>query len=157
MAKVHRSSKGVWLEDEVHGWRQTLGASGLVVSLLTSDEEAHLELQREREACTENGLEYISFPIVDRSVPKSDQDAVRLIETIDSLLRERKNVLVHCRQGLGRSGVIASGVLIKNGVPAAEAMKRWTSVRGAQVPETLQQCIWLDDLPAQLSRTAVRT
>ena len=132
------------------------GLATLLIDLLTPDEEEHLGLQREREACAVNGLEYVSFPIVDRSIPNSDQDAVRLIETIDSRLRAGKNALVHCRQGLGRSGVIACGVLIKNGVPAEEAVTRWTGVRGAQVPETPRQRLWLDELPAHLSATSVR-
>jgi hypothetical protein len=56
-----------WLEDEIRAWR----SAGLnaVVSLLTPDEMDDLGLQREGEVCQKNALEFLSLPIIDRSVP----------------------------------------------------------------------------------------
>jgi len=56
-----------WLEDEIRAWR----SAGLnaVVSLLTPDEMDDVGLQREREVCQKNALEFLSLPIIDRSVP----------------------------------------------------------------------------------------
>jgi protein-tyrosine phosphatase len=91
-----------WLEDELKSWR----AAGIteVVSLLTPDEEESLGLEREEKAALDAGLLFLRFPIVDRSVPASAEDAARVIEHLDSDLTHGSHVVVHCRQGVGRSG-----------------------------------------------------
>jgi hypothetical protein len=83
-----RPRGGDWLEDELMSWR----AAGVtkVVSLLTPDEEEALGLEREKEASLDAGLSFVSFPIVDRSVPSSDEKATRLIEELDSDLTPRR-------------------------------------------------------------------
>jgi protein-tyrosine phosphatase len=146
-----RPRGGDWLEDEVGTWREILGRGGVIVSLLSPDEEESLALESEGRYCQDNGLQFRSFPIVDRSIPSSDVDAINLIAELDGELRQGKHVLLHCRQGVGRSGMIAAGILIKNGLSPEEAMRRWTQVRGTQVPETLEQMDWLKKLPALLS------
>jgi len=123
-----------------------------VVSLLTPDEEEALDLQGEEQYCRDNGLEFRAFPIIDRSVPASDVDAVRLIEQLDADLARGKNILVHCRQGIGRSGLIAAGVLIASGLGPQDAVERVSIARSAPVPETPRQQVWItSDFPSALS------
>src|SRR5579859_4484988 len=90
-----------WLEDEVEGWK----ASGIdtVVSLLTSDEEQDLGLKDENRLANLNALEFIPFPVADRSVPPDFDKAVQLIRTIEAQLVAGKSIALHCRQGIGRS------------------------------------------------------
>ena len=66
LAILPRPRGGDWLEDEVQGWR----AAGVdvVVSLLTSDEVAELDLEQEGRLCEAYDIDFRSFPIVDRSV-----------------------------------------------------------------------------------------
>jgi protein-tyrosine phosphatase len=105
-----RPRGGDWLEDELKSWRNA-GVSK-VVSLLTTDEEEALGLEREGQRSLDTGLSFRSFPIVDRSVPSSNEKACRLIEEIEGDLTRGEHVVVHCRQGAGRSGTIASAVLV---------------------------------------------
>jgi hypothetical protein len=49
-----------------------------VVSLLTPGEAPDLDLQEEALYCRRAGLEFISYPIIDRSVPPSDSGAMEL-------------------------------------------------------------------------------
>lgn len=64
-----RPRGGDWLEDEIRGWRSARVDS--VVSLLEKDEEKQLELDDEGRLAKANGIQFISFPVVDRGVPTS--------------------------------------------------------------------------------------
>jgi protein-tyrosine phosphatase len=135
-----------WLEDEVSGWRRA-GVDS-VVSLLESAEEAQLQLELESEFAGRSGLKFVGFPIPDRGVPALNGKATALISNIQSELTAGKNVAVHCRQGIGRSGLIAAGVLILSGLQVDEAIRTVSSARGLAVPETPIQADWLHRLEA---------
>jgi protein-tyrosine phosphatase len=114
LAIAARPRGGDWLEDEATGWRRA--GIDVVVSLLEDREAAQLDLLEERRAAEKNDMQFISFPIPDRGVPASTPQAVSLIASIAGALEQGKNVAVHCRQGIGRSGLIAAGVLVNSGV-----------------------------------------
>ncbi|SPE43131.1 Protein-tyrosine phosphatase [Candidatus Sulfopaludibacter sp. SbA3] len=136
-----RPRGGDWLADEMKSWRSA--GVGIVVSLLTADEIEDLALQDESLECRKSGIEFISFPIVDRSAPASEGEAVRLIERLDRELDCGLNVVVHCRQGVGRSGLIAASLLVLRGSHPSEAMDIVSTFRGAIVPETAAQENWI--------------
>jgi protein-tyrosine phosphatase len=130
-----------WLETELSAWR-SLGAD-VVVSLLTVEESEGLGLERESEVCKSAGIEYRSFPIVDRSVPVSAEQLLRLVCEISLSLEAGKDIVIHCRQGIGRAGLVAIAVLLKNGRSLEEATLMVSTARGAPVPETREQTEWL--------------
>jgi len=66
-------------------------------------------------------------------------------------LEEGKSVAVHCRQGIGRSGLIAAGVLMSSGIAAEKATEVVSAARGLPVPETPGQLQWLRHLPSELA------
>jgi hypothetical protein len=101
LAILPRPRGGDWLEDEVRGWR----AAGVdvIVSLLTSDEVADLDLAQESALCEAYGIDFWSFPIVDRSVPASRKATLDFVKKLAKLLAEGKSIAIHCRQGIGRS------------------------------------------------------
>jgi protein-tyrosine phosphatase len=115
-----RPRGGDWLEDEIKGWRKA--GLDVVVSLLEKDEAAQFELIYEGDVAESKGLRFISFPIPDRGVPASTREALSLFSTIAAALDEGKNVAVHCRQGIGRSGLIAAGVLMASGMGVDKAL-----------------------------------
>jgi protein-tyrosine phosphatase len=147
LAVVTRPRGGDWLEDEVGGW--TRAGLDLIVSLLEDNEAAQLELGDEGAAARSSGLDFISFPIPDRGVPSSLLDAVGLLRKIAKALGEGKNVAVHCRQGVGRSGMIASGVLVLSGAGPRKAIEAVSAARGQKVPETPMQLRWIQNLPTE--------
>jgi protein-tyrosine phosphatase len=115
----------------------------VVVSLLESDEADQLGLSEESKVAEAHGIRFISFPIPDRGVPASVPATIALMAGIAGALEEGKNVAVHCRQGIGRSGLIAAGVLATSGVSADDAIKAASSARGLAVPETSEQRLWV--------------
>ncbi len=147
LAIAARPRGGDWLGDEASGWR----ASGLdvVVSLLEKEEAAQLDLLDERQAVEANNLRFLSFPIPDRGVPPSISQAVALLRELAGTLEEGKNVAVHCRQGIGRSGLITAGVLVSAGIAIDNAIEAVSSARGQTVPETTEQLRWIHHLPSE--------
>jgi protein-tyrosine phosphatase len=118
----------------------------MVVSLLTHEEETELDLESEGAQCRALGLEFKAFPIPDRGVPSSRRDALRFLETLSAQLATGKAIGIHCRQGIGRSALVAAGLLALAGVPPALGLERISLARGRPVPETPEQRRWIEDL-----------
>ena len=148
LAIAARPRGGDWLEDEFSGLRRA--GVDVIVSLLEEDEAAQLDLADEAKAAEANGLRFISFPIPDRGIPASTPAAVSLVANIGGALEEGKNVAVPCRQGIGRSGLIAAGVLMTSGLSPEQAIQVVSTARGITVPETSEQRSWAQQLPAPL-------
>jgi protein-tyrosine phosphatase len=144
-----RPRGGDWLAEEIRAWRN----AGLdtVVSLLTPDEMGDLGLEREQEECHENGIQFLSFPIVDRSIPALDANTVHLFERLEAALAQGKKMTVHCRQGIGRSGLVAASLLVASGTSPAVAVEQVGTARRVTVPETPEQRAWIDLFAAALS------
>ena len=101
-------------------------------------------------------MDYISFPVEDRMAPTSDADAIKLIEKLDAELDGGKNIVIHCRQGVGRSGLIAASLLIGRGLSVQKALGRVSGARGAQVPETPEQRAWIESHASALTDAGER-
>lgn len=136
-----RPRGGDWLEDEIRSWRE-MGLD-MVVSLLTPGEIKELELDQEERWCQEHGIEFCSFPIPDRDVPDSREAVVTLIKELDLALGAGKRVAVHCRQGIGRSGLITAALLIAAGEDPEAVWEHIEKSRRRPVPDTDEQCVWV--------------
>ena len=147
LAVASRPRGGDWLDDEINGWRKA--GLDVVVSLLEKDEAAQFELDHEGDVAESKGVRFVSFPIPDRGVPASTREALSLFSTISAALEAGKNVAVHCRQGIGRSGLIAAGVLLTSGMGVDKALELVGAARGEVVPETQAQLQWIKHLPSE--------
>jgi len=151
LAIATRPRGGDWLDDEASAWRHA--GVDVIVSLLEDEEAGQLDLLGECKAAEDHAIGFISFPIPDRSVPASLQEALSLIGRITAQLTAGKNVAVHCRQGIGRSGLIAAGALIAAGTSPDDAIQIVSYARGVPVPETTEQRRWTERLPSGLAVT----
>lgn len=116
-----------------------------VVSLLDVDEQFEVGLADEEVLCIKNGMRYTSFPITDREVPYR-ADALALAATLCSDINSGEHVVIHCRAGVGRAGIIASAVLIQAGYSSGEAIHAVSWARGGLVPDTEEQKNWIETL-----------
>ncbi len=144
LAIAPRPRGGEWLSGEFAQWQRA--GLDVVVSLLTDEEVSELRLQREETQAKENGLLFLRLPIKDRCIPESRAEAKGLIATITNLLREGKGVCVHCRMGIGRSALIAAGVLLGLGNDVAAAFRLVENARKMKVPDTDEQVEWVQGL-----------
>ncbi|HLW66858.1 MAG TPA: dual specificity protein phosphatase family protein [Gemmataceae bacterium] len=149
LAIAPRPRGGEWLEDEVTEWRRV--GIDVDVALLKEDEVSELELPREEEFCQAHEIQFISFPMTDGAIPESRKAVCELVKTVMDLLSSGKSVLVHCRQGFGRSGIIAACLCIASGETPEAALARIGSARGHSVPDTPEQKAWVMDFAKSMS------
>lgn len=142
VALAARPRGGDWLPDEVANWKRS-GVSS-VVSLLTHEEEQDLDLLNELSEVKRQGLDFISFPIPDRQVPKSEAKLAQVIDKLNQTLSAGQNVLIHCRQGVGRSGLVAACLLVRDGMSPGAAVQAVSAARGVVTPETPEQRVWIE-------------
>lgn len=131
-----------WLKDEIAHWKRA--GIDSVLSLLTPDEERDLDLRDEAAETKRLGLEYFSFSIPDRQVPQSEAKLGKELERVNNTLSAGRNVLVHCRQGVGRTGLVAACLLIKNGMSPGSAVDVVSTARGVAIPDTTEQRDWIE-------------
>jgi len=115
----------------------------VIVSLLTKEEDEEINLLEEQEGCEGLGLQFIQFPINDVSVPASSAATLELINRLDEFLSKGRNVGIHCRGGVGRSGMIAAGLLMMRVLSSEKALEEVSNNRGVIVPQTDEQREWL--------------
>jgi protein-tyrosine phosphatase len=149
LAILARPRGGDWLEDEVHHWENR--GFDVVVSLLVPDEAAEFDLEDEEKYCRLNGIQYMSLPVPDRGVPGSREAVLELVSRLDRQLADGKTVGIHCRQGIGRSGLLAACLLVSIGLSPKAAFERLSQARGRPVPETSEQRRWVEGFAPQLA------
>lgn len=125
---------------DLPGAMRALAAEGVdaVFSLLTAEEAAELGLATEGTLCADNGMAFRSMPIPDYGLPTPDQLASARAD-IGARLDAGHTVFVHCRAGIGRSGMTACAVLIDRGTCPEDALRIVSDARGLPVPDTAEQ------------------
>lgn len=138
-----RHSGGEFLQGEVLVWRKA--SVGIVVSLLEPQEIRALELKAEPLLCAEHGIKFRHFPIADRGIPNSRRDASALVKELHAKLLQGKTVVIHCRAGIGRTGLIAGCLLKELKVPSADILHILSKSRGVAMPDTSIQIDWVNN------------
>lgn len=141
LAIMPRPRGGDWLEEEAASWRRM--NIDVVVSTLTQEELVELDLTEEKEICTAKEVAFVAFPIEDRSTPPSRKATHELVRELERELASGKKIAIHCRQGVGRSALLAACVLAAGGVHPISAWERIAAARGSSVPDTSEQREWV--------------
>ncbi len=142
VALAARPRGGDWLADDIAYWKRAGIRS--ILSLLTPGEQLELGLQDEWREMQRQGLEFSSFPIPDLQLPRSEAKLAEALEKVTGNLSNGRNVLIHCRQGIGRTGLVAACLLVKGGMSPGAAIEAVSAARGMPVPETPEQRDWID-------------
>nr|WP_020395200.1 dual specificity protein phosphatase family protein [Thiolinea disciformis] len=135
------------LEEYIQGLQQLNITT--VVSLLESQEQYELGLRQQPVYCANYDLTYIHFPIPDRGLPSTPK-ALELAKQLWQRIDEGEHVVIHCRAGIGRTGIIAGAVLVASGIKPPQALQLISEARGVKVPDTDEQEAWLLNLPNYL-------
>ncbi len=114
-----------------------------IVSLLTEPERCELGLLDEASVAAEVGIDYSELPTEDRSVPNRAA-VIRLARALAEQLVSGRHVVIHCRAGIGRSSLLAAAILRVQGMPAGEAWNAITLARGLDVPDTIEQRLFIE-------------
>jgi ADP-ribosyl-[dinitrogen reductase] hydrolase len=89
-------------------------------------------------------MDWHHWPIVDGGVPEAAFNLAwpKRSEMLCRLLAAGGRVLIHCRGGLGRTGMIAARLLVDGGVAPTEAIARTRAARPGAI-ETQEQERWV--------------
>ena len=134
-------------------WRRNLAAdldaiviwnARVVVTLLEKHESVELKIANLGDEVLRRKMEWIHLPIPDFCVPNASFDAEWPTQSqrLRTVLNSGENVLVHCKGGLGRAGMIAARLLVELGAEPNEAMARVRAVRPNAI-ETPRQEDWV--------------
>lgn len=143
LAVMAKPVAGEWIEEEIFN----LANQGVnqIVSLLEDAETFEVGLQDEKQLSEVNGMEFISFPIKDRGLPKTTSEFSFFTRNLYDQISSGKNTVIHCRAGIGRSGLVAAGILLHYGFKPDAAFELISSKRRVRVPDTEEQRNWLKE------------
>jgi ADP-ribosyl-[dinitrogen reductase] hydrolase len=116
--------------DAIRNWGATA-----VVTLLEPQEFKLLRVERLGEEVLLRNMRWFHLPIVDVSIPDERFEKQWMVDghQIRLILRERRDVLIHCRGGLGRAGTIAARLLVELGVEPRRAIEAVRAARPGAV------------------------
>ncbi len=131
-----------WLPDDIAAARRD--GVDLIVSALTEVENQELGLSEEAKCCKESTIEFLSFPIEDRSLPDSEGSLDAFIDSLDEKLKQGESIAIHCRAGIGRSSMLCACLLVRQGLSSESAFQKIQIARGCAVPDTAEQRKWVE-------------
>ncbi len=111
-----------------------------VVTLIEEQDFSLLKVPKLGEAVEGAGMQWHHLPIPDVSVPGDLFENLWVYSghRLRQMLASGRKVLLHCRGGLGRSGMIAARLLVEMGENPADAMRRVRAARPGAI-ETWRQ------------------
>jgi protein-tyrosine phosphatase len=110
-------SKGINLKDSL-GELKNAGAT-VVITLMPEPEMRSNSVARLPETCAQLGLTWIHIPVEDEGAP-NNEFTVRWQQAgpkIHQRLDNNENIVIHCKGGSGRTGVLAAQILMERGAP----------------------------------------
>ena len=133
-------TKGADLQASVQQLMQA-GANA-VVTMMPTEEMARLSVDTLPQVCEQQGLEWFHIPVEDDSAPASDfQEAWdRHKAKIQQLLDQKGGIVIHCRGGSGRTGLMAAILLVERGIELEKAVSMVKTLRpnSLEVPSHME-------------------
>ena len=133
---------GVWRRDlgldldAISAWGATI-----VVTLVTAEEMMALRVSHLGEQVSARGMRWLHLPIPDVSTPAAEWERRWKEERgwIHSELDAGRRVLVHCKGGLGRAGLVAARILIERGEQPSAALAAVRAARPGAIETVAQE------------------
>lgn len=118
------------------------------ISLVVCCAEPHelaMPARRVSEAMVRIGASFRFASIEDMKAPSPEQATAldRALEELISHLRLGRNAAIHCKAGIGRTGLAATRLLQREGLSAAQALARIRAVHHPEAVETVEQLRFL--------------
>jgi protein-tyrosine phosphatase len=126
------------LAEDVRRLREDYGTD-VIVSLLETMELKRLSIGAMPQAVRDAGMDMLRLPIPDGDVPASVEECQPVVRRMITELADGRTVVVHCRGGLGRSGLVAACVLTSLGHDAEAAIAIVRDARPGAVENEKQE------------------
>ena len=123
--KQDEDSGAIWKRDldaDLARLNNELGVSTLVC-LLEDEEMIQLGIPVLLEKAGQLGIETTHFPVDDNGKPDSMEKFKQTVSFATAALEKGETVLIHCKGGRGRTGMLAAACLVEQGYGPEEAIK----------------------------------
>jgi protein-tyrosine phosphatase len=111
----------------------------VLVPLIEDHELKMLEIPDLVQKAEARGMHVERYPIKDMGVPSDMAKTRDVVKKIAAHLKNDENVIIHCRGGWGRTGMIAACVLVEMGVDPAKAIQNVRMARNKTIQTTQQE------------------
>lgn len=105
--------------------------AAMVLTLMQQEELERFNVAAIEKECVNLGLEWLHLPIQDEKAPS--EAFGRLWQTasakVGKSIARGGNVVVHCKGGSGRTGMVAAHILVEHGVCVEQAMLKIKALR----------------------------
>jgi protein-tyrosine phosphatase len=122
--------------DRIADW-----GANLVLTLLEDHEMMLLRIRNLGPEVLRRNMEWIHLPIPDVSAPTRDFDNEwpGQSERLRKMLHDGANIVIHCRGGIGRAGMVAARLLVELGDAPDVAIAKVRTARHPKAVETPEQ------------------
>lgn len=112
-----------------------------LVTLVEQFEFDLLSVPELPEKVRELGIRWLHLPIVDVWVPDKmfEEEWETAGKELRRILREGGRIVIHCRGGLGRTGLVAARLLVEFGMEPQEAIRRIRAARQGAIQTREQE------------------
>lgn len=111
----------------------------LLITLLQPSELGQLAIPDLLDQIQIHDMQNHWFPIQDFGTPTSMAGLIELVETIWATVNRGKTVVIHCKAGLGRSGLVTASCLVALGYSPEAAFKQVRRARPGSVETSGQE------------------
>lgn len=121
----------IWERDlqvDLDRLREYYGVDRLVC-LLEKEELEHLRIPQLLSEAKARGMATEHLPIPDEGLPASMADFSALVDTVVNAISAGETVLIHCKGGQGRTGMLGAACLVRLGYTPEEAIATIRQVR----------------------------
>lgn len=144
------ASTGAWARDLATDLDAiTAWGAKLVLTLVEPEELRALAVPELGREVRQRGIDWRHLPIADYSVPSAVFEAQWKTHGRDirQVLRQGGDVVVHCKGGLGRAGMIAARLLVELGMPANDAISAVRAARKGAIETSGQLAVVRRTMP----------
>lgn len=112
-----------------------------VVTLIEDHEFQMLSVQTLERDVRALGMDWLHLPILDVSIPDHRFEGAWVLEgpKLHKRLDCGERILIHCRGGLGRTGLVAACILVERGCDPQDAIRRIRAVRPHAIETSAQE------------------
>lgn len=126
--------------------------TNILAPLLLDEEFSRLGMNDYHAQAEARSLTVAPCPIQNGSVPDDQTAFAAYVDELMDQLLDGRNLVLHCRGGVGRAGLVAACLLVQAGMPADAATNLVRATRHPSALENAAQVQFLHDFEDRLTR-----